>query len=101
MILNFSKLMHFNYNTILSINIFFQLGAKCIKKKEKWSPCTKECFGEKSRMIYHEKIGKDKPGTKKLQCSFPTAETKSCNTDYRCKLARKLKNRRYVVPIHG
>ena len=69
--------MHFTHNT--SINTFFQLGAKCMKKYGKWSPCTKECFGYKSRIIYEEKIGKDKPGTKKLRCRATKAEIKSCN----------------------
>ena len=74
--------MHFTYNT--SINTFFQLGAKCIKKYGKWSPCTKECFGDKSRIIYEEKIGKDKPGTKKLQCKKTKAEIKGCQKKAEC-----------------
>ena len=76
--------MHFTYNT--SINTFSQLGAKCIKKKGEWSPCTKSC-GEKSRIIYYEKIGNDLPGPffKKLQCRRSKAEIKSCNTKrYKC-----------------
>ena len=72
--------MQFTYNTILSItNMFFQLGAKCIKKKGEWSPCTKIFNGEKSRIIYYEKIGKDKPRTKKLQCKKSKAEIERCN----------------------
>ena len=63
----------------MSINTFFQLGAKCIKKKGEWSPCTKQCFGDKSRIIYYEKIGKDKPGRKKLQCRKTKAEMKRCD----------------------
>ena len=50
-----------------------------MKMKGEWSPCTEWCNGEKSRIIYYKKFGKDKPGTKKLKCKKSKAEIKSCN----------------------
>ena len=90
--------MHFTYNTILSINTFFYLGALCRKKKGEWSPCTKDCSGEKSRIIYYEQIGRT---LKKLQCRRSKAEIRSCNTKrYKCikaGLEGKLKNGNFII----
>ena len=79
MIFNFSKGMHFTYNTILIINKYFQLGAKCVKKYGDWSKCTKIVSGEKVRLIYYQKIGKDK-GFSKLYCEKGSAQIESCSS---------------------
>ena len=91
----FLKVNAFTYNTILSINTFFQLGAKCMKKKGEWSPCTESCNGEKSRIIYYKKYGKDKAGAKKLKCKKSKAEIKNCNKkNVKCIIGRLLPGKR-------
>jgi hypothetical protein len=57
--------MHYTYNTILRINLFFQLDAKCVKKYGEWSTCTKTCNGEQKRSVRQEGTGivrRDIPG---------------------------------------
>ena len=66
-----------------------------MKMKGECSPCTEWCNGEKSRIIYYKKFGKDKPGTKKLKCKKSKAEIKSCNKkNTKCIIGRKLPGNR-------